>query len=92
MAEEKGGRVIPIIPDPRTLEQRKRDMVQNLEKKHGGKTGEKKKSHAPVRSHSVDWDDEIERWIGDTHKLWADDMNRMNNGMLWLVVSNETVL
>ncbi|CAL8087917.1 unnamed protein product [Calicophoron daubneyi] len=89
MAEEKGGRVIPIIPDPRTLEQRKKDMVHNLEKKHGGKAEEKKKSQAPMRSHSVDWDDEVKRWIDDTHKLWADDMNRMNNGMLWLVPCDE---
>jgi HSP20 family molecular chaperone IbpA len=63
-------------------------MVNNLAKKHGNKVSQEKKQRVPTQN-VCDWDDEVSRWIDNTHKLWMDDMDRMRNGMLVLVPCDE---
>ncbi|CAL8077215.1 unnamed protein product [Calicophoron daubneyi] len=97
MADPKGGRVIPITCDKRTLEERKRDMVSSLEKNYADlpSGGKKQKTcdgnDQPNEGHlnSFDWFDEVNRWVENTRKLWADDMRRMRTGAFALVPADE---
>ncbi|KAF8562802.1 hypothetical protein P879_11862, partial [Paragonimus westermani] len=84
MTGKERERVIPITTDARTLEQRRKDMVNNLERKQKSASGNLAKvNDKPTRSHN--WDDEVNRWIQEAYNRWNEDMGRMARDTFVLV-------
>ncbi|KAF7255245.1 hypothetical protein EG68_07572 [Paragonimus skrjabini miyazakii] len=84
MTGKEKERVIPITTDARTLEQRRKDMVNNLERKQKGASGNLAKVDGkPPCYHN--WDDEVNRWIQEAYNRWNEDMGRVTRNTFVLV-------
>ncbi|KAF5396279.1 hypothetical protein PHET_10307 [Paragonimus heterotremus] len=87
MTGKERERVIPITTDTRTLEQCRKDMVNNLERKQKNTSGDLAKVDGkPTCCHN--WDDEVNRWIQEAYNRWNEDMGRMSRDIFALVVSS----
>ncbi|CAH8827811.1 unnamed protein product [Trichobilharzia szidati] len=84
---------IPVSRDSRTFEQRRKDMLNNLERSYSKHSRtDVHKQHSGTESSTVplsdrhldDWDDEVNRWISDTRSKWSEDMKRMRQSMFAL--------
>ncbi|CAH8465150.1 unnamed protein product [Heterobilharzia americana] len=89
---------IPVSRDSRTFEQRRKDMLNNLERsyskhsrtdihKHSGSESTAPLSDSGIggsHRHLSEWDDEVNRWISDTRSKWSEDMKRMRQSMFAL--------
>lgn len=91
---------IPISRDKRTFEQRRKDMLSNLERSYSKHSrtdihkNSSSESSIPLTEstisgsnrHISDWDDEVNRWISETRSKWSEDMKRMRQSMFALEV------
>ncbi|VDP80503.1 unnamed protein product [Schistosoma mattheei] len=89
---------IPISRDKRTFEQRRKDMLSNLERSYSKHSrtdihkNSSSESSIPLTEstisgsnrHISDWDDEVNRWISETRSKWSEDMKRMRQSMFAL--------
>ncbi|VDP91042.1 unnamed protein product [Echinostoma caproni] len=84
MSKVQAGAIVPVHRDSRTLEQRRRDFVTDLERDYGDPS---RWSLAPSSMFNRDWFQEINRWIANIHQRWNDDIRRMHGDLLSLVPS-----
>ncbi|CAH8480944.1 Heat shock protein [Schistosoma haematobium] len=89
---------IPISRDKRTFEQRRKDMLSNLERSYSKHSrtdihkNSSSESSIPLTESTIsgsnryisDWDDEVNRWISETRSKWSEDMKRMRQSMFAL--------
>lgn len=85
MSSTKAGAIVPVTRDSRTLEQRRRDLVTNLERDYGDP--DRWALSAPS-AFSRNWFGEVNRWIENAHRLFNEDIQRMHREMFSLVVSS----
>ncbi|KAF6776352.1 hypothetical protein AHF37_03770 [Paragonimus kellicotti] len=89
--------IIPVKRDERTFEQRRRDMVSNLERSRNQYSN---MDIVPASSVSVmprrpqdwyprGWFDGVDRWIRETQARWNDQMRRMRKDVFSLIPMNE---
>ncbi|THD25490.1 Major egg antigen [Fasciola hepatica] len=84
MSDTKAGVIVPINRDSRTLEQRRRDFVTNLQRDYGDP------DRWALTTPSVfnrDWFQEVNNWIANAHRQFNEDISRMHHDLFSLVPS-----
>ncbi|VDP89145.1 unnamed protein product [Echinostoma caproni] len=82
------GKSIPIQRDKRTLEQRRHDLLHELDKSHGGKKPKQVVHSGGNHGNQLttkQWSEQLDRWIDETNKWWSHDWNRVWRNMFSLV-------
>ncbi|KAF6771014.1 hypothetical protein AHF37_10325 [Paragonimus kellicotti] len=96
---------IPVRRDARTFEQRRKDMLTNLERRTSTRLSDRSGAVHTVSSTSDaaassltpdstlsgshfrsrdDWDEEVDRWIGESRRRFNEEMRRMRQDMFAL--------
>ncbi|CAH8512499.1 unnamed protein product [Dicrocoelium dendriticum] len=95
MDSDSQERVIPISTDSRTFEQKKKDMMTDLNK-NNHQEAKARKAVSPKKLNETnsqhrrrDWADEIDHWLGGTYKRWNDYMRRMERDTFSLVPTTD---
>ncbi|TPP57378.1 Major egg antigen [Fasciola gigantica] len=83
MSDTKVGVIVPVNRDSRTLEQRRRDFVTNLQRDYGDP------DRWALTTPSVfnrDWFQEVNNWIANAHRQFNEDISRMHHDLFSLVL------
>ncbi|KAF7259757.1 hypothetical protein EG68_02969 [Paragonimus skrjabini miyazakii] len=101
---------IPVRRDARTFEQRRKDMLTNLERRTSTRLSDRSGAVHTVSSTSDtaassltpdstlsgshfrsrdDWDEEVDRWIGESRRRFNEEMRRMRQDMFALEPMDE---